>query len=539
MENSENNLNAYIKKVIEIQQQQESQALSNEQLSQIAMNMGLSESDLRKAQEAYLQRGKGYLQFNNAEDAIREFQQAVILQPHNENALFGLAKAYQQLWQKTGKKSFRDQAEDFAQKCLEINPNHQESFRLISALKPANYSNSNNRPNQAVNPLRYVILFIAIILFLSGFIMVFLLSKPSTDNLREQLIKEAVEEVKSIQPEKAIPSNSNINSFYAPIGKKGAVVWLVTYTQKSTSKGFSRDYTLQINDFESGKNLQTLTLAKDIDFMERVGSNFKQYGDKMYSFDEKTAQIEARDIYTGKVVENNETLSQSFPELSKGIGSVKQTAGWFEIITKDGQKYWYAPTINFLASDAQKDAATRNRSDQTKVYDVFFTDDTANRKVYIVSRQVSPFNLNYDNYSHSQESKEANILARLERTQRFGNQLVGKITDRTFTNAKLLYSAQDYILIWHESEVSPNAKPLLTCISPQGKILWFSENPNSLLIKELRNLHPNSLNPTRFENQLCMAWTYVKVGNKTFPFALNIDLKTGKIIETSPTYAGN
>jgi flagellar basal body-associated protein FliL len=534
---SEQNLDDYIQKVIEIQQQQESQALSNEQLKQIAANMGLTEMDLRRAQDGYLQRGNGFLQHNNSEDAIREFQQAILLQPHNENALFGLAKSYQQLWLKTGKNTYKEQAEDFAQKCLQINPTHQASFRLISELKNLNKNNSNR--NVTTNPAQtsqvVSMLVLGVFLLFAGAATLFLVfsseSKPERNAIAEKFKEKIMQEALS-------DMQGTFHTIYAATGSKGAVVWLISYNQKTAeSKGFLRDYFLQIIDLVSGNTLKTITLAEEVDFMTQV--RFKLYGDKFYTFNDKTAQLEGRDVYTGEVVENNETLSKTYPELSKGIGKLQNSSGWFEIITKDGQKFWYAPSIKLLASDAQKSASVNKRDDWVEVLDVFFTDDDANSKVYIVKRLMSSFYTNYDGYYTSQKLKEEDILSRLERTQRFGNQLVGKITDRTFINAKLVYSSKDYILILHENEISPQAQKLLTCITPEGKILWHSQNIESKLIQNSENFNSGAFNVNRFGEQLCLSWPYVKVENKSYPFGLMINLSNGKMVEYSPTYVSN
>ncbi|MEM7018021.1 MAG: hypothetical protein AAF512_11875, partial [Pseudomonadota bacterium] len=135
---NEQNLDAYVKKILEIEKGRLNHPLTQDELKDVAQNLGMSEGDWEAIQatfDAHLERGLGYLKYDNWEDAIAELDQAIILNPSHLAALFGLAQAQQKRWEATGDEVTKNKAEVHAKKCLDIDPGHDPALRLLSELK--------------------------------------------------------------------------------------------------------------------------------------------------------------------------------------------------------------------------------------------------------------------------------------------------------------------------------------------------------------------------------------------------------------------
>lgn len=138
MGDSEKISQAYIQKLFEIQKSYQSKPLTEEEMKQVAMDMGMTEADWTAIQEsfqAHLDRGEGFLKYGNWEDAIKELEQAVTINPHHVRAMSLLARSYQSRWKKYGKIEDALRAHHLAQRCIESNPGHDEMLKLISELK--------------------------------------------------------------------------------------------------------------------------------------------------------------------------------------------------------------------------------------------------------------------------------------------------------------------------------------------------------------------------------------------------------------------
>jgi tetratricopeptide (TPR) repeat protein len=95
----------FIAKALEIQAQKNDQALSTEEMQQVAASMGITTADLEAAFNAYWQRGSGFARLNNWDDAIAQLEQAVALKPDQPRVLYVLANAYRKRWELTQKRA--------------------------------------------------------------------------------------------------------------------------------------------------------------------------------------------------------------------------------------------------------------------------------------------------------------------------------------------------------------------------------------------------------------------------------------------------
>ncbi len=142
-------LQAYIQKVIKIQQEQKQRPLDVDEMNKIAEELGMSPEEVRlikKKLEDYIARGKGYSRYEDWDSAIEEFSQALVLGPGNVDALFGIANAYRNRWLIRKNKEDFNQAKKYVKKALMVNPHHDDSFRLASELNKG--GGSYNRPEE-------------------------------------------------------------------------------------------------------------------------------------------------------------------------------------------------------------------------------------------------------------------------------------------------------------------------------------------------------------------------------------------------------
>ncbi len=131
-------LHAYLDKILDIQKIYQDYPLTEQDLKQLAFQMGMDEEDwqrIQRALQAHLERGQGYCRYFNWADAITEFKHVITLNPNHIEALYGLALAYKNLWLESRQIRHQERASFYAKKCLTMNPKHDAALRLVSELK--------------------------------------------------------------------------------------------------------------------------------------------------------------------------------------------------------------------------------------------------------------------------------------------------------------------------------------------------------------------------------------------------------------------
>lgn len=137
MTESDDIMQEYIKKVLKIQQEQRNRPPDETEMKKIAEELGMSADDIAYVQKKlrdYIARGQGYSRYEDWDSAIDEFMQAVAIGPYNVEALFGLANAYKNRWLLKHNKNDLLYAKDYVKKALQIDADHDPSFRLASEL---------------------------------------------------------------------------------------------------------------------------------------------------------------------------------------------------------------------------------------------------------------------------------------------------------------------------------------------------------------------------------------------------------------------
>ncbi len=148
-------LEDYVVKMLEVQQQQFEKPLSLEELKEIAESVGMSESEWQLSQELmqeHLEIGQGHLKNGNWQDAIKELEQAVAINPFHEEGLYGLAKSHYELFKKDGKVEHQKAAEGYADRALKNKDNHYDSA-TIALLNSIRYA---EEAHQKKRKIRYI-----------------------------------------------------------------------------------------------------------------------------------------------------------------------------------------------------------------------------------------------------------------------------------------------------------------------------------------------------------------------------------------------
>ena len=131
-------LEAYIRKLMEFQYQREEDNLSEAQLREIALEMGLSEEEFSKSREKaaeHRDRGIVFVDQANWEDAVWELEQAAALNPNDTDAARGLARAYIGMAEMKEDNSLFDKAEMMLKRVYRTNPRDAEAMEVSKTLR--------------------------------------------------------------------------------------------------------------------------------------------------------------------------------------------------------------------------------------------------------------------------------------------------------------------------------------------------------------------------------------------------------------------
>jgi|GEM_PF-894787 len=146
MNESDNLLQSFIQKVLLLQQEQKQRPLDQREMERIAEELGMTEEDLayvQKKYKDYVARGQGYSRYEDWESAIEEFEQAFELNPASIDVLYGLANAYKNIWHTTKDKEALQKAKTFVKRALQVDSEHDASFKLAGELNKSVGSKTN------------------------------------------------------------------------------------------------------------------------------------------------------------------------------------------------------------------------------------------------------------------------------------------------------------------------------------------------------------------------------------------------------------
>jgi len=137
MASSDDALDRYLKKLMELKYTRQETQYTEQELKQIALDSGLSENDWQQAQsraEAQKQRGKNHLAHANWQDAVEELEAACALRPNDAEAHTLAAEAYMNRGGKQQNSTDFNQAEYHLDQALLIDSQYAPAYKLKKEL---------------------------------------------------------------------------------------------------------------------------------------------------------------------------------------------------------------------------------------------------------------------------------------------------------------------------------------------------------------------------------------------------------------------
>lgn len=131
-------LQRYIQRALELADQRQ-EALDEQDLAEIARDLGLTDEDLARVEQAiadHLDRGRGYSDHAMWDDAIREFEEASALAPTRSEVRLELADALTERWAATDFPDDKRRAEELARAVIDREPSNQRAYALLARLNP-------------------------------------------------------------------------------------------------------------------------------------------------------------------------------------------------------------------------------------------------------------------------------------------------------------------------------------------------------------------------------------------------------------------
>lgn len=200
--NTNKAIDIYIERVTELSQSRQ-KIPTNEELLIIASELGISEKEITTAQKQSLDhftRAQGYIRILRWDDAIAELEEALAFNPFNLEMLHLLINGYLGRCKKKYNQQDEIQIKFRIKQCLEIQPDDQESLKLLAKL------------DQLVNNYKYKkwgIIAFSLILIGSGIGFFFFnnisLNLFSKNDQKLQSVKdELVNEIETLKDEQKI-----------------------------------------------------------------------------------------------------------------------------------------------------------------------------------------------------------------------------------------------------------------------------------------------------------------------------------------------
>lgn len=134
--NSNSVIDNYIKRVTELSQSGQ-RTPTAEELEKIAAELGVSNYEIQLAQKEcqdHFVRGQSYFSLKHWDDAIEQFHEALVFNPTNLDVLYYLALGHLGRWRQKNNRTDEEQIRLRIKQCLQIQPDHAESLRLLGIL---------------------------------------------------------------------------------------------------------------------------------------------------------------------------------------------------------------------------------------------------------------------------------------------------------------------------------------------------------------------------------------------------------------------
>ena len=519
---SDEDLRKYLLKAQEVLNSRNENQLSEEDLKDIAQELGIDTEEVAKIREDYLTRGNTHLNFGNYTEAIQEFEQLLLLAPNHPKGLYGMAKAYLEQWNNQGKKADKEKAFTYANQCIEVAPEYKKAYKIISALKgkPVKKGGTNQtrtapaNSQQQVSWRAYLVPAIIILAMVTGGV---------------------------IGMTKFFKKSHEIHEYRVGATKEGFVIWQLA-AKRYKKRPYRRDVKLTIADVATKKVL------KEVAIPPRKGVNGNQLwkystqiGDSFYDINSTKGVFVARGVRTGEVTHNKAMLAAEFKELEGGVSKVKRERNddWWVVTTKKGLTFWVNHKEKKIFNSQQYKQQRRAYA-KVKRWVKVYNPANRNESKVILAEVKSPFGISGNRQLRMDGVRENKINTGRVKA------LISLDKTSYFLSPKLLYGDANYALITYKTEVGNAGQYRLACVDKTGKVLWQKgqedfKNPlmSELIQKSLRRT--SSFHFILHKNTLGMSKTVRVSAKRKYKYdrhhiALGLNLDTGNIAwQYSPT----
>lgn len=526
---SDEELDKYLKKAQEVLNSKKEDYLSEDDLQDIAQRLGLDIKEIVKAKEDYLTRGNNHLNFGNYDEAIKEYEQLLLLAPKDAQGMYGLAQAHLEKWHHDGKKVNKEKALEYANSCIEIDPKFQKAYAIISELKQKPQGKK-KRPAKPPTPKKKV----------------------------KQAKKKAPKPVQSSSKKNkvnwgtaAIPilfmgvviafqfgifsyKSKGTSQYKVAPTKNGIVIWQVKYT-KYKKYPYYRKVKLLIADAATGK------LLKEVDLPERKKTDGNYFWNRVKRFngsfyDYYNDYFIARDIRTGEVTDSKELISQKFPKIEGGIGKIRTyNRDWFKVTSKQGTEYWYNLRTKKLLSQREYNQRNQNKTPFWQyTWQKVINPDNQNQFKFLLSKQLSK-----RRYVRTQDNVKRSYNKSLQNNINRGYVRLITRTEKSnyFLRPKTIYADSTHLLFKYQTEIGKEGVYRLACLNGKGDVVW-EKGLEDLEVPLLKYLLGNNYSRTntyfaRHKNVLGISSQRVRKNKKSYrnyKIAVGVDLNTGKVV---------
>ncbi|MGD1842720.1 MAG: hypothetical protein ACFB0B_17760 [Thermonemataceae bacterium] len=474
---SEEEYRRYIQKVLDIQKNKDNTFLTDEDLEAIAEDLGILKQDILDARQNYLAKGRGHLKHHNWEHALQAFEEALMLGPNHEASLQGCAEAHYHLWAATQKREHKEEALAFAESCLNINPENQQAFYLISQMKKGNQETlpTNLVKQKEATPARFPRRFISFLFVPAVIALIVAIEIFSTD---ESTPERAVEQAEEI----VVKNDRMIEESFIASNTQGPVIWVIRYTKEgikedNRTKEFIYHYYASLIDpatLQERKKVPLLKTTEPANPSQYVDiGRFYVFDNAVYHHDKVNNQLVIRDSYTGVVKGDLRTLALQYPVLNEGVSLIaRERDNGFELTTKKGNTFFYYPASALLLSKEEQNAFRRDQKNQQGwVTSYVWTQEQQEKKFFftLLKTKQPPF------YSSN----------RPLRTSLPNAEPISKLGDRMFLEAELLYGDQEGCVIkFYKNTGADKLEVYLTRLALDGSVIWEKQYPKAVIFQK-------------------------------------------------------
>ncbi|WP_338815569.1 hypothetical protein V9L05_23655 (plasmid) [Bernardetia sp. Wsw4-3y2] len=198
MNNDQQRQREFIEKLLAVQQKRQDKPLSKNEQQEIAAQIGLSDADWQAVQETYkahLLRGRGFLSHQNYDDAIAELEQANVLDYNSIDTTATLAQAHFERFREYADKKDKEAAISYSKICLNQNPSHNQSLKIISDLKRKPRKINTQIVTKRKSYIERNLFIILPLIIVFGILAFFFLNSPNRVKQEEFPVAESTEEI--------------------------------------------------------------------------------------------------------------------------------------------------------------------------------------------------------------------------------------------------------------------------------------------------------------------------------------------------------